>query len=99
MFDYEDNSPLTDEELDYLKQYAGYDTMDEASKVKWIQKAIKNPGALRKTLKVKKGKKITAKQINKAIKSKNPKTRRRAILAKTLMKLSKKKKKKKKKKK
>lgn len=56
---------------------------------KWIQKAIKKPGALRKTLGVKKGEKITAKELSKASKSKNPTTRKRAALAKTLKKLSK----------
>ena len=57
---------------------------------KWIQGAIKKPGALRSSLKVKKGKKITAKQLAKASKSKNPTTRRRAALAKTLRKISRK---------
>ena len=61
---------------------------------KWIQKAIKNKGALRKALKVKKGKKISAKALSKAAKSKNPTLRRRAILAKTLRKLAAKRKKK-----
>lgn len=54
---------------------------------KWIQKAIKKPGALRKSLGVKKGKKIPAAKLAKAAKSKNPTLRRRAILAKTLKKL------------
>ena len=35
---------------------------------KWIQKAIKKPGALRKSLGVKKGKKIPAKKLAKAAK-------------------------------
>jgi hypothetical protein len=59
---------------------------------KWIQKAIKKPGALRRSLKVKKGKKITAKKLAKASKSKNPTLRRRAALAKTLRKLARKRK-------
>ena len=48
---------------------------------KWIQKAIKNPGALRKKLGVKGNKTISAKKLNKAAKSKNPTTRRQANLA------------------
>lgn len=58
----------------------------------FIQKAIKKKGALRKTLKVKKGKKITTKQLKKAEHSKNPKTRKRAHFAETLKKLAKKRK-------
>ena len=54
---------------------------------KWIQKAIKNPGALRKKLGVKGKKTISAKQLNKAAKSKNPTTRRQANLAKPLRKM------------
>tara|TARA_R100001244_G_scaffold118126_1_gene87921 strand:- start:274 stop:468 length:195 start_codon:yes stop_codon:yes gene_type:complete len=50
----------------------------------WIQKAIKNPGSLRKTAGVKKGQKIRSKELNKLAKSKNPTTQRRANLAKTL---------------
>ena len=57
---------------------------------KFIQKAIKKPGALRKSLKVKKGEKIPAAKLKKAEHSKNPKTRKRAVLAKTLKKLRKK---------
>ena len=49
----------------------------------WIQKAIKNPGALRKSLGVKKGKKIPKSTLNKAAKSKG-KLGQRARLAKTL---------------
>lgn len=51
---------------------------------KWIQGAIKHPGALRKTLGVKKGEKIAAAKLKKAEDSKNPKTRKRAALAETL---------------
>lgn len=54
---------------------------------KWIQKAIKKPGALRHSLGVKKGQKIPVYKLAKAAKSKNPTTRRRANLAKTLAKL------------
>ena len=54
------------------------------AKTHWIQDAIKNPGALRKKTKTKKGKNISAKALSKASKSKNPTTRRQANLAKTL---------------
>ena len=50
----------------------------------WIKGAIKNPGSLRKTLRVKKGEDIPAAKLEKAAKSKNPTTRKRAILAETL---------------
>ena len=49
----------------------------------WIQKAIKKPGSLRKSLGVKKGKKISAKKLNAAAK-KPGKLGQRARLAKTL---------------
>ena len=51
---------------------------------KWIQKAIKHPGALHKELHVKKGEKIPAKKLEKATHSKNKTLARRANLAKTL---------------
>ena len=57
----------------------------------WIQDAVKKPGALRKTLGVKKGEKIPAAKLEKATHSKNPTTAKRARLAVTLKKLSKKK--------
>ena len=56
---------------------------------KWIQKAIKKPGALRKQLGAKKGKKIPAKKLKAAAK-KGGKVGKRARLAVTLKKLSKK---------
>ena len=56
----------------------------------WIQGAVKRPGALRKKLGVKKGKTISAAQLNKAAKSSNPTTRRQANLAKTFKKMRKK---------
>lgn len=56
---------------------------------KWIQKAIKHKGALRKELHVKEGKKIPAMALKKAEKSKNPTLRKRAVLAETLKKLHK----------
>lgn len=60
-----------------------------AEKKKWIQEAIKKPGALRKSLGVKKGEKIPAAKLEKATHSKNPTTARRARLAETLRGLSK----------
>lgn len=54
------------------------------AKENWIKGAIKHPGALRKTLGVKKGEKIPEKKLEKAEKSKNPLTRKRANLAETL---------------
>ena len=61
--------------------------MDE--KKDWISGAIKKPGALRKSLHVKKGEKIPEKKLEKAENSKNPTMRKRANLAKTLGKLRK----------
>ena len=55
----------------------------QSSNKNWIQGAVKRPGALRKKLGVKKGKTISAAQLNKASKSSNPTTRRQANLAKT----------------
>ena len=54
------------------------------SKTKWIAGAIKKPGALRKTLGVKKGEKIPESKLKKAEHSKNPTTAKRARLAETL---------------
>ena len=50
---------------------------------KWIKKAIKKPGSLRKSLKIKKGKDIPAKALAKAAK-KPGKLGQRARLAETL---------------
>lgn len=55
----------------------------------FIKGAIKHPGALHKTLGVPEGEKIPEKKLEKAEHSKNPLTRKRADLAKTLRKLSK----------
>ena len=49
----------------------------------FIQKAIKKPGSLRKSLGIKKGKKIPAKMLNKAAKAPG-KMGQRARFAKTL---------------
>lgn len=53
------------------------------SEKKWIQKAIKKPGALHKELGIKADKKIPAKTLNAAAK-KSGKLGQRARLAKTL---------------
>lgn len=58
-----------------------------AEKKKWIQGAIKNPGSLRKALHVKEGEKIPQSKLKKAEHSKNPTTRKRAVLAETLKKM------------
>lgn len=57
---------------------------------KWIQKAIKHPGALHKSLHVKPGEKIPESKLKKAENSKNPLTAKRAHLAETLKNLKKK---------
>ena len=56
------------------------------AKKRWIQKAIKKPGALRKSLKIKKGQKIPLKKLQAAAK-KGGKLGRRARLALTLRRL------------
>ncbi len=55
----------------------------------WIAGAIKKPGSLRKSLGVKKGEKIPEAKLKKAEKSKNPLTKKRAVLAETLRKFKK----------
>lgn len=60
------------------------------AKDKWIQSAIKHKGALHKSLGVPEGKKIPEKKLEKAEHSKNPTTRKRAVLAETLKGLKKK---------
>lgn len=55
---------------------------------KWIQKAIKKPGSLRKTAGVKKGEKIPVSKLAELAK-KGGKTGKRALLAMTLRKLRK----------
>ncbi len=56
------------------------------SKKHWMQDAVKKPGALHKTLHVPKGKKIPEAKLEKAEHSKNPLTRKRAVLAETFKK-------------
>lgn len=63
-----------DEEADGLKSGGG----------KWIQKAIKRPGALHRALHVPQGEKIPAKKLAKASHSENPRLRKMVGLAKTL---------------
>lgn len=70
----------------YLKGFEG--ELEKISKF-WIQKAIQKPGALKKTLGVKKEQKIPTGKLQQAIKSGSPKTKKRALLAKTLKKLNK----------
>lgn len=55
----------------------------------WIAGAIKKKGALRKSLHAKKGEKIPAVALKKAEHSKNPLTKKRAVLAETLKKFHK----------
>ncbi len=55
----------------------------------WIAGAIKKPGALRKSLHATPGKKIPEAKLKKAEHSKNPTTRKRAVLAETLRKMHK----------
>ena len=57
------------------------------AKEKWIQKAIKKPGSLRKSLHVKEGQNIPESKLEKAEHSKNPKTKKRAVLVETLKKM------------
>ena len=54
------------------------------SKKHWIESAIQKPGALRRTLKVKVGEDIPDSKLQKAMRSKNALTAKRARLAKTL---------------
>lgn len=55
----------------------------------FIQKAIKKPGALHKSLGIAQGKKIPMAKIKKAEHSKSPKLAKRARLAETLKKMHK----------
>lgn len=60
------------------------------AKEKWIQSAIKHPGALHKALKVAEGKKIPESKLKKAEHSKNAKLRKKVVLSETLKGLRKK---------
>jgi len=57
---------------------------------KWIQGADIKKGALRKKLGIKEGHKIPEAKLEKAEHSKNPKTRKQAVLAETFKKMRKK---------
>ncbi len=54
------------------------------AKDQWIQKIGMKKGALHEELGIKEGKKIPEKVLKKAEKSKNPKLKKRAVLAETL---------------
>lgn len=54
-------------------------------KANWIKGAIGKPGQLHRDLGIPIGQKIPAAKLAAALHSKDPKVRRRAILAKTLM--------------
>lgn len=58
--------------------------MYQDSGKKWIDSAIKKPGALHKTLGVPMDKKIPAGKLKSALHSRNPLTKERANLAKNL---------------
>lgn len=60
--------------------------MAKAKSGKWMQGAVKNPGALHRELGVPAGKNIPAKKLEKATHSKNPTERKRAVLAETFRK-------------
>ena len=77
-------------QADILKGRGVGEGMKKGGKVsgKWIQKAIKKPGALRKELGVKEGQKIPAGKLAKAAKAPG-KMGQRARLAQTLSKLKK----------
>lgn len=79
---------ITISDLNRLKIESCLKQMATKKSGKWIQKAIKKPGALRKSLGVKAGSKIPAKKLNAAAK-KGGKVGQRARLAKTLKKLHK----------
>jgi len=77
---------IYDELLEYIDPVSEDMLLAEEKEKKWIQKAIKKPGALKKALKVKKGEKIPAKKLQKAA-GKGGKLGRRAQLALTLREL------------
>ena len=51
---------------------------------KWIQGAIRHPGALHRDLGVPQGERIPAKKLAEGARSKNPTVRKRVALARTL---------------
>lgn len=76
---------IVDELTEELLNDPEFDVLSEDEK-RWIQGAIKHPGALHRALGVKKGEKIPAKKL-KVRDSDSPKLKRMKILAKTLKKL------------
>lgn len=76
---------IIDELTESLLESGEFDYLSEEEK-RWIQGAIKHPGALHRALGVKQGKKIPAKKL-KVKDSDSPKLKRMKILAKTLKKL------------
>jgi len=64
----------------------GVEGFKKGGSAKWIQSAIKKPGALKKSLGVKAGEKIPAKKLAKAVKAPG-KLGQRARLAQTLKKM------------
>jgi hypothetical protein len=78
---------IADEILESLFE-DGEEILFEEEKKKWIQKAIKKEGSLRKSLKTKEGKNIPVSKLEKAAK-KGGKMGKRARLALTLRKLHK----------
>ena len=70
--------------LEWMLNQTGGDKMTKRLNIK---KAIKKPGALRKSLKIKKGEKIPLDKLNKAAKAKG-KLGQRARFAKTLRKIN-----------
>ena len=59
------------------------------AKKDWIQEMHLKKGALRKELDTPKGKKISASKLEKAAHSKDPKLKKRAVLAETFRKMKK----------
>lgn len=71
------------------EQSLNKESVEMAKDKKFIQKAIKHPGALHKDLGVPEGKNIPAKKLEKATHSKNPTVKKRAVFAETLKKMHK----------
>jgi hypothetical protein len=70
------------------KPHRRLDKKARGGDAKWIQGAIKHPGALHKSLHVPSGEKIPEAKLNKAAHSSNPVLRKRAVLAKTLKRIN-----------
>lgn len=61
----------------------------KSKKGDWIRSAVRHKGSLRRTVGAKEGEKISEDKMDEALKSKDPLTRKRAVLAKTLKKFKK----------